>query len=94
MIPCTPDAIKSFLLRLYADQLSSQSLPPSAIPDSSDLLVEGIIDSLGVLEMISQIETEFNVTFDLEGLAVEDLTVLGPLCEYIARTAKPKTLPA
>jgi acyl carrier protein len=78
------------LLRLYADKLSTQGLTASQVPDNFDLLLEGVIDSLGVLEMIGRIEEEFHITVDLEGLDADKITVLGPLCAYIASTVEVK----
>jgi acyl carrier protein len=90
MSDCTPEAIRTFLLKLYADQLSARNLTPSQIPDTFDLLLEGVIDSLGLLEMIGRLEQEFQIAIDLEGLDAEKITVLGPLCAYIAGSSNPK----
>jgi acyl carrier protein len=58
------------------------------IPDNFDLFKEGIIDSLGVLEMIGSVEREFGVALDMEGLDAEQLTILGPFCQYAAMNGK------
>jgi acyl carrier protein len=91
MTPCTPEAIRDSLLALYADRLNERGLSASGVPDHYDLLVEGIIDSLGILELIGHIEEQFQITVDLEGLDAEQITVIGPLCAHVARTARPRT---
>lgn len=57
------------------------------IPDDFDLLLNGVIDSFGILEMISAIEDEFQVQLDLALLDAEDITKIGPLARYIAESA-------
>jgi len=57
------------------------------IPDDFDLLLSGVIDSFGILEMISAIEDEFQMQLDLALLDAEDITRIGPLARYIAESA-------
>ena len=75
----TAQQIKDFLLTKYHSSLQQFS----TIPDDFDLLTEGIIDSLGVLDMISSIEEHFNIEIDFEEIDADDLTVIGPLCNFI-----------
>ena len=87
---CNAKNVRTFMLGLYADKLTLAGIGPETVKDDFDLLNQGIIDSLGVLELVSTIEEEFSVTVDLEGLDAEQLTIVGPLCEYIGRTALSK----
>ena len=57
------------------------------LPDDFDLLLSGVIDSFGILEMISAIEAEFRIELDLALLDAEDMTKIGPLARYIAESA-------
>jgi acyl carrier protein len=63
------------------------------VPESFDLLLSGVIDSFGILEMISSIEDEFRIRLDLAGLDAEQITVLGALSQYVAENAEPSDLP-
>ena len=58
------------------------------LPDDFDLLLAGVIDSFGILEMIGAIENEFQIQLDLGLLDAEDITRIGPLARYIAKNAK------
>ncbi len=82
---------QEFLVGFYKDRILNLELDPAAIQPDFDFLEHGVIDSLGVLEMITAIEKNFGITVDLEGLDAADLTVLGPLCDYIAKTANSVT---
>jgi uncharacterized membrane protein (UPF0127 family)/acyl carrier protein len=90
MITCNAQNVRGFILRLYGERLKSAGLAPEAVSNDFDLLTQGIVDSLGVLELINAIEAEFNVVIDLEGLDAESLTIIGPLCNYIGRNAQLK----
>lgn len=66
-------------------------MAPDSLPDGFDLFQEGIVDSLGVLDMVADVENHFDVTLDLESVDPERLTVLGTFCTDAARHAKPRS---
>jgi acyl carrier protein len=84
----TPETVRQFLLAKYLDRIKSLALAPGELPDDFDLLLSGVIDSFGILEMISSIEEEFRVELDLAELDAEQITILAPLCRYVAENAK------
>ena len=84
MKKCTEENVRAFLLIKYCGALAERGLNQERIPDDCDLFKEGIIDSLGVLEMINDVEREFGVQLDMERLDAEVLTVLGSFCRYVA----------
>jgi acyl carrier protein len=57
------------------------------VPEDFDLLTNGVVDSFGILEMITAIEEQFNLQLDMANLDAEQLTILGPLCRYVAENA-------
>jgi acyl carrier protein len=65
-------------------------LDTATIPDTFDFLLEGAIDSLGILEMVSALEQEFQVELDMSELDAEQMTILGPLAQYVAANARLK----
>ena len=80
----TPDNVRGFLLTRYYEPIIAMQLSLTEIPDDFDLLLSGVIDSFGILEMISAIEDEFQMQLDLALLDAEDITRIGPLARYIA----------
>lgn len=82
----TPDTVREFLLRRYSDSIEAMELDATQVPDDFDLLLTGVIDSFGILEMISGIEAELQIRLDLALLDAEDITKIGPLSRYIARS--------
>jgi len=89
----TAENVKAFLLKKYAEALTNRQLNHGQVPDTFDLLAEGIIDSLGVLNMISDVEREFKIQLDMEHLDAEQLTIIGPFCRYVAVNGKPLNQP-
>jgi acyl carrier protein len=83
----TPDNVRGFLLTRYYEPIIAMQLSLTEIPDDFDLLLSGVIDSFGILEMISAIEDEFQIQMDLALLDAEDITRIGPLARYIAESA-------
>lgn len=75
---------RKFILGHVAAPLAALGMDPATIPDDLDLLATGLIDSLGILELVSAIETEFAIEVDYFEIAPEDLTTLGPLSKFLA----------
>ena len=83
----TPDNVREFLLTRYFEPITAMQLNLTELPDDFDFLLSGVIDSFGILEMISAIEDEFQIQLDLALLDAEDVTKIGPLARYVAENA-------
>jgi len=79
------DNIRNFILRRYSEQLSANGMALDAVPDDYDLMSAGVIDSLGLIEMIGALEEEFNLEIDFEGLDANEMTIIGPFCRYVEK---------
>ena len=80
--------VRRLLLDRYRQPIQAIGLNPDDLTDDFDFLLSGVIDSFGILEMISAIEEEFQIQLDLATLDAEDITRLGPLAQYIAKNPK------
>lgn len=74
---------RRFVVSQLGNLLLDKGLNPDALPDDFDLLTEGVIDSLGFVELILALEKYFEVKLDFSDLDPEDLTILGPFCRHI-----------
>ena len=84
----TPESVRQFLLVKYLERIRSLGLASAELPDDFDLLLSGVIDSFGILEMISTLEEEFHIELDLDTLDAEEMTIVGPLSRFVASNAK------
>ncbi len=75
--------VRSFVVAHLEASLAARGLKPQDIPDDFDLLTEGVIDSLGIIELIMALEQYLDMQIDFEDLDPENLTVIGPFCRYI-----------
>lgn len=82
------EEIKRFLINYLSKTVASRRLMPETLDSDLDLLGEGIIDSLGVIELISEIEKHLGITIDFEDLPAEEFTRVGPFCRYVATQVK------
>ena len=80
----SPSDVKAFLVHHFADSFEAIGIVDPAVPDTFDLMLEGIIDSLGVVEMVSSVEEHFDITLDLTDLDPEDLTRIGPFSQFVS----------
>jgi len=81
----TPEDVKrlveSFVKETLADQ--GRSLTED-LRDDCDLLIDGFIDSLGVLELITRVEEAFQKEIDFESMDPEKLTIVKYFCEFVS----------
>ena len=88
MIHLTTEQVRAFILDRFRSQLEAKGLSPSTISDNFDLLTEGVVDSMGVVELINALEQHWNIQLDLEALEPESLTIVGPLCRYVEERSR------
>jgi acyl carrier protein len=78
--------VRMFLESYLTEKLREQGRDmPVDLPDDCDLLLSGIIDSVGLLELITAVQKYCDREIDFEELDPESMTVLGPLCRYISQ---------
>jgi acyl carrier protein len=85
MAPTSAATVRDAILERVVEPLAAKGLTPSDVPDSFDLLLEGVIDSFGVVEMIMMLEQRFAIDFDFDELSADDLTKVGAMAEYVER---------
>ncbi len=83
----SPSAVRQLLLSECADALAALGMTPAHVPDDFDLRAHGVVDSLGFLELVTMLEEELQLEVDLDVLAPEELTTVGPLVEAVALQA-------
>ena len=55
------------------------------LKDDTSLLDEGIIDSTGILELVSYLEEEFSITVEDEELVPENLDSINNVVSYLEK---------
>jgi acyl carrier protein len=58
---------------------------PASLADDASLLEQGIVDSTGVLEVVSFLEAEFGIAVADEELLPENLDTIGRISAFVAR---------
>ena len=79
----TAEAVRDLVLSQLSEPLAALGLKPKDVPDDFDLLTEGVMDSLGIVQMIAALDDHFGIEIDFEHLDPEQLTVIGPLSRYV-----------
>ena len=85
MSAVTPQDVRSFLVHYLSTKRSAnQSAACEDLPEDCDILLSGMIDSLGLLELVGAIQEFTGVDIDFEALDPEEMTVVGPLCAFVS----------
>lgn len=80
----TPEDVRRFLGGYLDTKLRSRGLSMQGLSDNCDLLLEGLIDSFDLLQLMTALSQHYGREIDFEGLAPDDMTVVGPLCRYVS----------
>jgi acyl carrier protein len=83
----SPDEVRRFLAEHFATELEAVGVEEAGLAGDFDLLIEGVMDSLGFLQLVASLDEHFGVTLDLEALDAEELTKVGPLSMAVADQA-------
>jgi acyl carrier protein len=87
MTGVTFEEVRAFILEDLVEPLAELGLSPEEISDDFDLLTSGVIDSLGLLELIAEVNERFGLDIDYEELDPEGLTIVGPFSRHVARVS-------
>lgn len=77
-------AVREAIIGHVTGALEGHGFDPQEIEDDFNLLESGVVDSFGVLELITAMEEQFGLTLDLEEVEPVNLTTVGPLARLIA----------
>ena len=78
----TPDEARAFLRTYLKNRLDRAGV--SEPGDDFSLTDGGVIDSFGLLDVISAAEKQFSVQIDVDGSDMDDLSTFGGLARVIA----------
>jgi acyl carrier protein len=76
------ERIKSLIAVILAPKLTAAGVV--TLTDDLDLRDEGVLDSLGFVELITALEIQLGTPLDLADLDAEHLTRVGALARHIA----------
>ena len=83
MTSATAQDVKAFIVSTLNRQLGYSVTRGATFPDDFDLRGGGVIDSLGFLKLVGELEAHFNCAISFEDVPPERLTILGFLCGHV-----------
>jgi acyl carrier protein len=82
-----PAAVRARILAACGPALAICGIDVAAPPADLDLRACGAIDSLGFIELVTELEEAFDLELELEDMDPERLTMLEPLAAAVAEQA-------
>lgn len=76
--------VRGLILEACGPALADFGITAAGAPGDLDLRGSGMIDSLGFVEVIVELEEKLDIEIDLEDLDPEQITILDPLATYVA----------
>ena len=72
--------LQDSLRELFRKVLATEAPPPEV-----DLIEAGLLDSLALVELLFEVEREFQIELRLDELDIENFRTLGRMCDLVAR---------
>jgi acyl carrier protein len=89
-------ALSSTDVRMFLKNYLGQKLEANGrgacenLPEDCDLLLSGMIDSIGLLDLVAAIQEFAGREIDFEILDPEEMTIVGSLCRFVSeQVSKP-----
>jgi len=81
----TPTEVRLFLKDYLNQKLEATGrCSCEDLSDDCDLLLSGMIDSIGLLELMEALRKFSGCDLDFEILDPEEMTIVGPLCRFLS----------
>jgi acyl carrier protein len=77
--------IRAFVRDYISKRFQGSGKAQVELDDDCDLLMSGVVDSMGLLELTAAISTYCGHDIDFESLDPEEMTIVGPLCRFVAQ---------
>lgn len=88
MTTVTPEDVRNAIADYLTEQASGTATYGSAdLPDDRDLLLDGVIDSLGLLGVVGMLQERYGEQVDFDEMDPDEMTVVGPICRLVAAQA-------
>jgi acyl carrier protein len=78
--------VRALILERLHDPILANGLNPDQLADDFDLLTQGVVDSLALVDLLASLEAELGIAIDYSELDPENLTLIGPLSQFIAHS--------
>ncbi|MEM7013620.1 MAG: hypothetical protein AAF585_19280 [Verrucomicrobiota bacterium] len=66
------------------EKLAQQGRPTSTLDPNCDLIVDGVIDSMGFVELTAYLENELGDAANPHEMDADEMTIVGPLTKFIS----------
>jgi acyl carrier protein len=93
MIETLQDDVRQFVVGFLATKSQGDGPAPGDLADDCDLLLSGLLDSLGLLELMMAIQNQWEADIDFDQIDAEEMTILGPVCRFVAEQLAGRTDP-
>jgi aryl carrier-like protein len=86
MSAVTPTEIRLFLKDYLNHKMEARGHASCEdLSEDCDLLLSGMIDSIGLLELMEALREFSGSDIDFEILDPEEMTIVGPLCRFVSQ---------
>jgi len=80
-----PEEVRKFIEQFVEKKLNAEGRElPVPLSDDCDLLLTGVVDSFGILELMTALSDFCGQDIDFEQLDPDQMTIIEPLCRFVS----------
>ena len=72
----------------FLRSIQKAGLPVETLKDADRLVASGLIDSLAILQIVTYLESTYDIDFSIRGLSPEELGSIGGILDLIEQEKK------
>ncbi len=72
----------------FLRSIQKAGMPVESLKDTDRLIASGLIDSLAILQIVSYLESTYNIDFSIRGVSPEELGSVGGILDVIEQEKK------
>jgi len=72
----------------FLRSIQKAGMPVESLKDTDRLVASGLIDSLAILQIVSYLESTYDIDFSIRGVSPEELGSIGGILDVIGQEKK------
>jgi len=80
-----PEEVRNFIEQFVMKKMNAEGRElPTTLSDDCDLLLTGVVDSFGILELVTALSDFCGQDIDFDQLDPDQMTIVEPLCRFVS----------
>lgn len=79
-----PESLEDKMIAWVQNYVQNYGIEMVQVNADSDLIMDGVVDSIGFVEFMKYVEEETGVKIDITDALLDDITTINRLCQHLS----------